>query len=417
MQAIFRLAAGVVAFSVFSVVYVGPVWGDVHIEPRLTLREEYDSNVFLDSSGDPEGDFISIIKPGVSLDLDTNLLQAKLDYSLDFRIYGKNSAEDQTSLRDAQRVLAEGTFFPERDFSIDLFDEYSSVVIDEQQPVSDNNPSINRTILNRFEIYPNYRLRRFKTWEFQVGYRFRDLNYDLDTANSSTSHRYDFNVFKKISEKFQLLGRYGYEQFDSSNSEDYTRNEYSIGFEYQLSSKLGIGAEWGEISLDFDERGEKSGPYGYVWSSYKVTPTVSSRLVYKRDYFNSVEYGSTYIEELALNVTQTRPLVTNELGLFARKQQYQEIDREDRSTGMRVNVTMPLSEKVDAGVNGYLTYFSFDEELLTEDVVRWSAGCSLAYRLRIGQLSGGYNYERSDSELDFNDYEVSRIFVQLAMTF
>jgi hypothetical protein len=423
MLRVSRLMICFVGLVLLPALVPGPVFGRVNVETRLQVREEYDSNIYLEPK-DEQSDLISILVPGIKLGLDSKMLKADLDYSLEFRVYRDNTQNNQTSLRDAQRILGDATILPGRDFNIGLIDEYSRVVIDERQPVSEGNAIVNRATRNRFEVNPNYHLRRFQTWEIGLGYLYRNINYQhddqQDSGNNSFSHRFDFSLVKEFSSNVRMNGKYGLEFFNESDAENYTRQDYVVGIEDRLSSRFAIGVEGGVASLDFEHQDDNSGPLWNVWCSYQLAPRLSTNIKYLRNFTNSVDEGVFDTQTGNLTVTYAGRLANSNLQLFTTKSEYLETVREDRSSGISLNTSLPLSNHVDVGVSGNLSYHEFVRVVpadFTEDVVRWGAGCSLGYHVRIGTARIGYNYVSSDSELDVNDYLDHLIFAELAMVF
>ena len=73
--------------------FLSPVlnaWAEIEIHPRLTVEEEYNDNIFLDSRNEEE-DWITTIQPGISLDYRNRSVEATVDYSLRYRFYKDNS--------------------------------------------------------------------------------------------------------------------------------------------------------------------------------------------------------------------------------------------------------------------------------------------------------------------------------------
>jgi len=419
MLRVSRLVICFVGLALLPALVPGPVFGRVNVESRLLLREEYDSNIFLEPK-DEQSDLVSILVPGIKLGLDSKTLKADLDYGLEFRIYRDNTQINQTSLRDAQRILGTATILPGRDFNIGLIDEYSRVVIDERQPVSEGNAFVNRATRNRFEVNPNYHLRRFQTWDIGLGYLYRNINYQQNSGNNSFSHRFDFSLVKEFSDHVRMNGKYGLEFLNESDTENYTRQDYTVGIEDRLSSRLALGVEGGVASLDFDQQDDNSGPLWNVWCSIQLAPRLSTDIKYLRNFSNSVNQGVFESQTGNLTITYAGRLANSALQFFTTKSEYLGTAREDRSSGISLNTSLSLSNHVDVGVSGDLSYHEFIRVMptdFTEDVVRWGAGCSLGYRMRVGTARIGYNYVSSDSELDANDYLDHLIFAEFAMVF
>jgi len=172
--------------------------------------------------------------------------------------------------------------------------------------------------------------------------------------------------------------------------------------------------------LDFDQQDDDSGPLWNVWCSYQLAPRISSIIKYLRNFTNSVDQGVFDTQTGNLTVTYNGRLADSTLKIFDSKSEYLQNAREDRSSGISLNTSLSLSNHVDVGVNGSLSYHEFDRVIpadFTEDVERWGAGCSLGYLMRIGTARIGYSYLSSDSNLDASDYLDHLMFAELAMVF
>ncbi|OQY21627.1 MAG: hypothetical protein B6I37_08400 [Desulfobacteraceae bacterium 4572_35.2] len=62
---------------IVSVLVSSVAWGELHIVPTLSLREEYNDNIFLER--DEASDFITFIQPSLLIDWNTKLFDLSLD--------------------------------------------------------------------------------------------------------------------------------------------------------------------------------------------------------------------------------------------------------------------------------------------------------------------------------------------------
>jgi hypothetical protein len=88
-----------------------------YLTPRLSLAEEYQSNVFGTSSNE-ESDFVTQITPGLSLGYFSDPLQFSLTYSTDGQIFAENSALN--NFGDNQRAGLNVRYVPERQWTLGL---------------------------------------------------------------------------------------------------------------------------------------------------------------------------------------------------------------------------------------------------------------------------------------------------------
>ena len=391
----------------------------VSLEKKLELREEYYSNLFLTPDNEQD-DFVTLAIPGLHLQFDSKLLKADIDYQLEFRFYKNFTEENETSLKDTQRLKADATLFPKKDFTVDLLDEYTRVIIDERRPTSETNPFINKSNLNRFEVHPSYRLRRFQTFEPSVGYRYRNLNYTSSEGDDSDSHRFDAGLVKRINPHFRVKGLYGYEIFQSDQAEDFDRQDAVVGVEMEPLTRMNLGAEGGRAWIDFSDDRQSNGWIWRVWLDYGLTARLASHLEYSQDFLNSVDLGLIKNQRAQASLGYTGDRRTASMSVFYDKADYQEVNRKDESVGVRMDVKHPLSRYFSLGGNGYVIYYRFSGDgagAEAEDVGRWGVRADLEYQLRILTLALGASHERSDSEIDANDYRSNVVFAEARLAF
>jgi hypothetical protein len=389
------------------------------LEPSLLLREEYQDNIFL-TAEDEQEEWITEVTPELHWLIDTTALTADLAYKMVFRFYANESNRDETAIRDVQRFLGRATLFPNRDFSIGIFDEFSRVVIDERLPNSESNPFVNRVNRNLLEVNPRYRQRLGKTVEAGLGYRYSNLYYDSEGGDDSQSHRGDADLAKDFSSRLRLTAGYGFERFTADDSDDYDRQDAKVGFRFQSSSRLTLGGTGGMGWIDFADGDSESSVIGDLWGEYQLTPRLSFRLEYAQDFTNSVDEGLVEDRSAQARLTHAGNRSRNELRVFAREAKYLEVDREDRSAGVAASTAIPLGQRVELGLNGMVTSFRFSDSLASptdEDVIQAGVGTQLSYRFRIVTLAVGYRYEDRDSEVDANDYRNNLVFAEVRATF
>jgi len=418
-----RLCQGTIPILLILVVVLGgtaTAFARVSLEKKLVVREEYYSNLFL-ASDNEEDDYVTLAIPGLHLQFDSKSLEADIYYQLEFRLYKDNTEENETSLKDTQRLKADATLFPTGDFTVELLDEYMRVIIDERRPTSETNPFINKSNLNRFEVNPSYRLRRFSTFEPSVGYRYRNLNYTSSEGNDSDSHRFDAGLVKRVTPHFRLKGLYGYEIFQSdqaNRAEDFDRQDVLVGIEIEPLPNMKLGAEAGRAWIDFSDSRQSDGWLWRAWLDYGLTARLESKLEYSQDFVSSVDLGLIKNQTALASLGYVGKRRSANVSVFYNKADYQEVDREDESVGMRMNVKHPLTRHFSVGANGYVIYYRFSGDGSgTEDVGRWGVAADLDYQLRILTLALGASHERSDSEIDANDYRSNVVFAEARLAF
>jgi hypothetical protein len=395
----------------------GLVFAKLSLTPELQVLEEYDSNIFLDPDHEVD-DFVTTVTPGIRLTTDNKSLQADLDYRLQFRLYQDATGQDQTALQDVQRLHGQATLFPEGDFSLGLIDDYAPVVIDERRPSSENNPVVNKTTRNLFEVNPRYRLRRFKRIEPGLSYRYRKVDYTGGEGDDSDSHRVDTDVLFRQSEHLRYTLRYGFEQFNSQTANDYDRHDLKLGLEAEPVPQLSLGAEAGPGWIERNHADDSSSLLVRSWLKLKVSPKATAKFDYSQDFVDSVDNGLVREQRAATGLSYAAGRFAGDVSVYASRSDYRDISREDRSAGGRLEMNLSLDRRYSLGSSGYLTWFGFEEVSgSVEDVIRTGANAWVSCRLRYLDLRAGYRYEENDSELDRNDYLSQVVYAEASLRY
>jgi hypothetical protein len=93
-----------------------------------------------------------------------------------------------------------------------------------------------------------------------------------------------------------------------------------------------------------------------------------------------------------------------------------EINRKDDFYGGELSGELPFNNKV--GVTGLLRYTNHDRSGVEADEFdRYSTQLATYYATRLGRLSTGYIYNRSDADSDSEDYTNNIVFVAASLKF
>jgi hypothetical protein len=395
-----------------------PVLAAFELEPRLVVREEFTDNLYLDDA-DEESDFITTVAPGVLLSYDARLLDLELDYSLHFLQYLHHDEEDETRLKDTQRVRFQGELLPDQDFSLSVVDEYQRVTIDSRRQVDDDNPFVNKSNRNRLVVNPEYRCRRLATFVPVVGYRYERLDYDEPEGDDSERHDFYADLEKELNPKMTVTLGYLYGIYQAQGDlddeeEDYRRQDLTSRFDYQFSPAFTLHAGVGSAWIDYKERSDEQALTWDVALDWQPGSRWQAGLAYSEDFAVSVNEGLSRNRRAEARLSHLERIPW-ELRLYAEKQNYRTEDREDRAVGLNARVSVPLHGRLSLDLTGEGSLWRFLPE--DEDVFRCGAGLALSYRIRFGLLSVGYRFRESNSDLDENDYQSNLAYVQLSLTF
>jgi hypothetical protein len=419
------LFVSVLMISLFLLPLLTPVsvWARFHVTPKISASETYNDNIYLDPSKDEDGDWITVIEPGLLFSWDTANLKVDLDYSLQFRYFGDNSYLNETSFKDVQRGTLTATLFPDKNFTVLAQGDISRVVVDESHRTSDENEFINRATLYHLLINPSYRLRLTSTLAAILGYRFEIATYDqvehakeydYEEPNDYHQHIYSLILEDKLSPRTLLTAGYFFTDYHTEENdpgeinEDFTRHDIALGIEQKVGSRLTVRARGGLVYFDFDESGREDGRTWNLGLNYEVSNSLTLEAAYTYDYIPSVSRGLSKGEDWSGFIRYSRRL-SADLHVYYTKTTYAEgeIDNsadytEDKSTGASLTLSYPLSRHVSANLNTDYTYWKFKPE--NEKADRYGIGPSIEYNFKKFNVSLSYFYRVNNSDINENDY-------------
>ncbi len=402
---------------IFLGIFLGAVsetWARVDIKPRLTVREEYNDNIFLDSFAE-ESDYITTAFPAVTLLFDSNYLDLDLDYGLLFLFYLDHSELDETDPGDTQRATMKADILPDRDFTVTVLDEFKQISIDQRRAVVEENSFVNKSNLNRLWINPRYRFRAIKTFEATLGYEYEKLAYDSPEGDDSERNTASLNLQKDLwSNRVTLSTGYTYLQHSAKTTEDYRRQDVYVEGIYRINPNLTLTGDIGLTRVDFETGEEFIIKTGQVGFEVELTSRLKGSASYAEDYNVSVNEGSykSQTATAALSYVDTFSVVLTVLG---DRDRYTTDVREDRSAGGSLVLRRPLGKRFDVSLLGDWTYFKFLPE--NEIVHRYGGGASLDWELKYVRLGLGYRYRVNDSDIDANDYWNNIAFLEAGVEF
>lgn len=174
--------------------------GEWDITPRLSMLETYTDNVLLSSRGE-EGDFVSVLTPGVSVRGTGPRLTSDIDYNLQQLFYGDKNELDATNHQlqaNSEAVLVEQWLY------VDAASRMSqqSVINRGQVARNDRGGNANLRDVTSYELTPRMQ-HRFGPWaDVRMSYSHQVVDQsaavdELDpllTDFSSTEEAYLFEV-------------------------------------------------------------------------------------------------------------------------------------------------------------------------------------------------------------------------------
>ena len=227
------------------------------VVPAVSVQEEYNDNIFLDSSGE-EDDFITTVSPEVKLEYSPDKsLDMRLDYSLNFRYYRDHSNLNDTDIRETQNVEFQSQARPFNRVFIDISDVYDRVPVDVRERFALDNAYFNMTDRNTFSVSPYMILPLTSTISTTIGYSYSNIWHRDEEPVDSYSHSAYMTIDKRFSSKINAVLKYRYLAYrpelsgDGTAVNEYDRHEGSVGIVYQATSGFKFNGEVGRSQTDF----------------------------------------------------------------------------------------------------------------------------------------------------------------------
>lgn len=405
----------IIPLALFSLLVLSiNAWAAAEIHPRLTVGEEYNDNIYLDSSN--EEDWISTVEPGLSLTYGSRSLNANVDYSMRFRFYKNNSDENQNKFKDVQRANAELLFFPGRPFTLRLAENISSVALDERDNNANYNDVQNRSLLYHSVVAPEYRWQLTPTFSTVVGYIYDRNDYVDSRGNDTDAHEGHFSLVKQISATTEVFARFSYTDHNSDDIDDeFKQQKYTLGITQQLGARISGSLEGGYTKVNQKTSSTVDNNHWLVDLSYHLSEPVTLTLAYSQDYDVTPENGLIESQEASFGANYTRESLTASSTLFWNKSDYIQEDREDESYGIRFDLAKPLAKALTANFNAEYSHDKYTDP--DEKVDLYTLGGSLDYTYRRFLISLGYTHRDSDSDLSDGNYTNNVVTLDGTMRF
>ncbi len=398
------------------------------ITPSVSVKEEYNDNIFLESS-DEEDDFITTIIPNIVIEYSPNKsFDLSLDYGLHYRFYRRHSYLDDTSLKETQNIDFQAQARPSSRFIIDISDVYERILIDIKERVAEENVFFNMTQRNTFSVSPHMLIPLTSTVSTTVGYRYSNIwhepvfSEDVEELVDSDNHTAFLTLNKKFPLRINGALKYNYIAYrpDLGDEEDeidkYDRHEGSVVIAYQIKPNFEVSGEIGESWFDYTRNDNTHISFWNIGTDYS-----------KADTKLGVSYGYSFGDSSTVGVFKRRRFdLLFETGKVLRltinpsrsTDTYLNIDRKDKSTGVAMSISRPLTKNLDVLLNGLWEKQKFLPEPEDEEVRITSIGGRFDYNVsRSITTSFGYRYSNRDSNIEEEDFHNNIVWLQAKVNF
>ena len=176
-------------------------WAEFTLTKGITLHQEYNDNVDLDSE-DEEDDFITTITPSLGLTWKVSDVDLSLNLSLDIKEYWKNTEDDSVNANAAEASTLNSTFDLYRGVVfLRIADTFSRVTIDEGEEGGQGSNVTNQTDSNLLIINPYLQFTPLSDLQIKLGYSYENQWYEDEDGDDAESHIYDLVMTKSITER------------------------------------------------------------------------------------------------------------------------------------------------------------------------------------------------------------------------
>ncbi|NOZ26224.1 MAG: TIGR03016 family PEP-CTERM system-associated outer membrane protein [Nitrospirae bacterium] len=401
-------AAVIFVFMFFFAALPALSEAEVSFTPSISLREEYNDNIFL-TSYDEEGDFLTTVNPAIALTYSSGKEDLTLDYGVYFDFYADNS--DRNDVRQLGRLVSTTSLYKDV-FFLKVTDVYARVPIDERRPVALDNLLVNTTDSNRFAVNPYVEYPLSGTLMVRAGYTYENLWYEEEDGDRSESNSAELSVIKEMSSVMTSYLTFNYLSRRPEITEAYDRQDAGLSIEYRIGPRITLNAGAGRTSFKYKMGTELDSTVWNTRADYSLTEGLVFSAGYSVGFFDSVNVGA-YKRKASTGSISYSGRNTLKLSVFNNVDRYLTFDREDKARGVIIDSSIPVTSRITGVLTGRYTKYDFLPE--EENVERYSVGLSFHYELRSLAAILGYSHNLSDSVVDARDYRSNIAWLQVRL--
>lgn len=345
--------------------------GTLEIHPYISSKETYNSNIYATANKE-EYDYITIITPGISLQLPFRLHQILLDYNTVFTRHAKYTAENTTD-HNASSLL---DFKLGSLINLKLTDTYTK---NHEQRGFSSTGFIERYETNAATFSAIYQMEDISkvqidytktTWNFKTS-KFRERDEDLLAGY----------IYYKFLPKTSAFLEYDHKYIDYNLISKDFNNDVDIAL---------FGIDW---KMTEKSNGIIKG--GYLWKNYAMSS--------KEDYQTwtaSIDLNYEFSDDTSVKIVGKRTISEPKI----------QGNRYLISTGAYSEIQHRFIKKLSVSFRGSYSKDIFSEAVLPDITVRKDltvmTGTGLNYLIRDWlELEIDYYYRDRNSNLNTNDYE------------
>jgi len=260
--------------------FVCPVWAAKwDIVPRLTVQESYTDNVGLAPEGFERGEFVTQVRPGVSIRGGGPRLRLNADYSADL-IYRSQQESREVRHRlnaDGRAEVLHQLFFVDASASV----SQQNISLTGPQAQSNINTTGNLADVSSFQVSPYLRHTFGASAQGEARYTYSRVTTDAtNSLSNSNSNRVDLRLSSGPAYKLYTWNlAYNREviSYAQSQQPDVTTQTITAGGRRLITPQLYLTSSIGYEDADYLSIGEP--PQGFFWNTgFEYTPTDRTRI-------------------------------------------------------------------------------------------------------------------------------------------
>jgi len=340
-----RLKRHVETVVALTVILVLSSWSSVGadmtktVTPRISLEEQYDDNIDLEPDNE-ESDWITLVSPGVLLELEDHDTRLSLDYEAGFSYYRDNPSRDST--RHLAEIALDQDVTSHTTLHIsDRFSRSEDPIVEDEGMIEDIQTTRRTFYRNTGEASLSYAFGVED--ELRLGYRNRyvddrssedddsegneaflgldkwfgprfgvgitpfyntndfDQDDDFDQYGGGVTLNYRWRPDKRLYVRYDFLDHDFDDPATATERNDYQVHEETLGVDIALGPHTNLLLEGGYYLQDF-ENGDTNDGISYstdfATRTRRATVTLRGSGGYGEDYYSDDDLGSTEYQEV-----------------------------------------------------------------------------------------------------------------------
>ncbi|MGA7827471.1 MAG: TIGR03016 family PEP-CTERM system-associated outer membrane protein [Geobacteraceae bacterium] len=382
--------------------------GEFSFHPSLAVREEYTDNIY-EQQASRRSDYITRLMPGLALKYNAPLWDWDLAYTFDYRIYARNSRDDESThdlaAKGHIKIIDEFLF-------LDLSDVYKRVSLDVRRDYTQESLFANQSDSNIATASPYFVFHPGTRTTIKSGYRYTNVWYRDPNAIDKREHSGFINASYEYSPKVTFNADYTYTHQNSVNP--YNRHSPSAGARYEYADKSFLFAQGGYTWVNYRNSPDFNKPFwnaGITHTFNTLSVSFTTGVQYPEDPLSGLTRETDY--NLALNKTFARGNVG--LSVYYANYDGEAVDR-TKKYGVGITGKYDVSEKLSGSLAANVERYDFRDTGHTRRIyVAPGLSYSLPWKTSISLFYAFVDNESAARPVD--NYQVNRVGLEVKKQF